>query len=143
MRYSPSMMRCSRSRTRSTLLVLVGPSPPETSAPHVEQNLLLSGMGVWQRKHSTTPLVIGGGAGSEGGQRVPGHAGGAWRGAGRRGAGGRGVLSGGGCGEGGRGGPLAGGGRGGCCLLRARGRGPPAGGGGAPPSRRPKPACRS
>src|SRR2546427_5109946 len=58
-RYLPSMMRCSRSRTMSMLLVLVGPSPPETSAPHDRQNLLLSGIGVWQRKHSTTGLVIG------------------------------------------------------------------------------------
>jgi hypothetical protein len=54
------MRRCSRSRTIPTLLVLVGPSPPETSAPHDEQNLLFSGIGVWQRKHSTTPFVIGG-----------------------------------------------------------------------------------
>src|SRR6266568_8415897 len=53
------MMRCSRSRTMSTLLVLVGPSPPDTSAPHDRQNLRLPGIGVWQRKHSTTGLVIG------------------------------------------------------------------------------------
>src|SRR2546430_13147330 len=53
------MMRCSRSRTMSTLLVVVSPSPPDTSAPHDRQNLLLPGIGVWQRKHSTTGLVIG------------------------------------------------------------------------------------
>src|SRR6266446_5041765 len=58
-RYLASMRRCSRSRTMSTLLVLVGPSPPDTSAPHDRQNLLLPGIGVWQRKHSTTGLVIG------------------------------------------------------------------------------------
>src|SRR5437899_12781655 len=58
-RYLPSMMRCSRSRTMSTLLVLVSASPPDTSAPHDRQNLLLPGIGVWQRKHSTTGLVIG------------------------------------------------------------------------------------
>ncbi len=50
----------------STLLVLVGPSPPDTSAPQDEQNLLCSGIGVWQRKHSSTPLVIGGGSGQRG-----------------------------------------------------------------------------
>jgi hypothetical protein len=53
-------MRCSRSRTTSTLLVLAPVPAPEMSAPHDEQNLLFSGIGVWQRKHSTTPFVIGG-----------------------------------------------------------------------------------
>src|SRR5439155_24248596 len=60
MRYLPSSTRRRRSCTTSLLLVLVGPSPPETSAPHDRQNRLFSGIGVWQRKHSSTPLVIGG-----------------------------------------------------------------------------------
>src|SRR5207244_7911782 len=58
-RYLPSITRRSRSCTMATLLVMVAPSPPETSAPHDEQNLLFSGIGVWQRKHSSTGLVIG------------------------------------------------------------------------------------
>src|SRR2546426_1012696 len=82
------MMRCSRSRTMSTLLVLVGPSPPETSAPHDRQNLLLSGIGVWQRKHSSTPLVIGGSARGEA-AAASGRSAGAWRGGAPRWARGR------------------------------------------------------
>src|SRR5256886_11855427 len=50
---------CALPISMSTLLVLVSPSPPDTSAPHDRQNLLLPGIGVWQRKHSTTGLVIG------------------------------------------------------------------------------------
>src|SRR5437870_13293922 len=95
------MMRCSRSRTMSTLLVLVGPSPPDTSAPHDRQNLLLPGIGVWQRKHSTTGLVIGAscpdGSVQPGGRVAgwpPRDARGAWSRPGARPERARGVLAG-------------------------------------------------
>jgi len=48
-RYSPSISRCSRSRSASMLPVLGAPSAPETSAPHEKQYRLFSGIGVWQR----------------------------------------------------------------------------------------------
>src|SRR2546429_9188290 len=66
-RYLPSTRRPNRSAMTSVLLVLAPPPvpAPEISAPHDEQNRLLSGIGVWQRKHSSTPLGIG--AGAEGG----------------------------------------------------------------------------
>jgi len=45
-RYSPSMRRCSRSRTRSTLLVLVGSVPTRNVSAAGRAELLLSGIGV-------------------------------------------------------------------------------------------------
>src|SRR5206468_12828521 len=69
--YLPSSTRRRRSCTTSLLLVLVGPSPPETSAPHDRQNRLFSGIGVWQRKHSSTPLVIGGAVLRRAGRSAP------------------------------------------------------------------------
>src|SRR6266705_506596 len=57
--YLPSTRRWRRWSSAAALVVLVGPPPPDWSAPHTEQYRLFSGTGVWQLMHSTVPLVMG------------------------------------------------------------------------------------